>query len=70
MKHTYQTCGGGDNCKCRSFICEGGLGFCTVCKGTEGSLTTECPGEPMDKIVQDMVYKGQIDYRDGQWVNR
>lgn len=51
------------------FICEGGLGVCTVCGGTEGSLPTDCPGVRMTRVQNDLVYEGKIDFRVGRgWV--
>lgn len=44
-------------------ICDGGLFCCVRCGGAEGSLPTDCPGEPMPEVVRDEVYRGQIDYR-------
>src|SRR5215467_3944685 len=44
------------------FLCHGGLGLCEVCGGMEGSLTTDCPGEPMHDLVESEVYAGRVDY--------
>lgn len=49
-------------------ICDGGLAVCTVCNGVEGSLTTECPGEPMTFVRKEAVYQGHMDYQNGKWV--
>lgn len=61
-------------CQCRGegcLICEGGLGYCCVCRGAEGSLPTCCPGERMQDVVETSVYQGLCDYdaRLG-WVQR
>lgn len=45
---------------------DGGLGICKVCGLAEGSLTTECPGEPSGEKGED-VYAGKLDYVDGSW---
>lgn len=49
-------------------FCDGGLALCVVCRGAEGSLPTECPGEPMTKAQEDEVYRGVIDFRNGKWI--
>jgi len=43
-------------------ICDGGLSYCTVCKGAESSLPTHCPGEPMTDLRADLVSAGHMDY--------
>ena len=45
-----------------------GLYECPVCKGSEGTLPTECPGAPMSMRVQDRVIAGLLDFKGGQWV--
>jgi hypothetical protein len=49
-------------------ICDGGLAYCVVCKGAEGSLPTECPGAPMSGRTQDAVYAGLTNFVGGEWV--
>ena len=47
------------------------LAFCTVCKGGEGELTTECCGRPMTVIECYKVYNlGTLDFVDGKWKNK
>lgn len=57
------------NCR-RDFcqICEGGLFICTRCNLAEGALTTECPGSYQTADRADEVYKGNIDFRNGVWI--
>ncbi|UFT98123.1 hypothetical protein KO561_13015 [Radiobacillus kanasensis] len=51
-------------------IVEGGLSICKVCKGAEGSLTTDCPGELIPYDLDQKVYKGEMDFiKDKGWVN-
>jgi hypothetical protein len=62
------------NCNCwasECVICSGGLAFCDVCHGAEGSLPTCCPGERMPACVEMAVMFGHCDYdaRDG-WIQR
>jgi cytochrome c553 len=45
------------------------LAFCKTCKGAEGSLPTDCPGEPLSSQQQDYIYKGLMDYISGKWVS-
>ena len=63
MKHTKY------ECKCnRAYcqFCEGGLFSCTVCRGFEGSLPTDCPGTQMTEEQEKNIYAGQLDYREGK----
>lgn len=64
--HTLYKCP--DSCE-GCHICDGGLALCTVCKGAEGSLPTECPGYAMDGSTQEAVYAGDLDYQGGKWVS-
>jgi len=65
--HVWHVCDCG---KTGCQFCDGGLGFCTVCKGFEGTLTTHCCGRPLTKKEEYKIYSlGQLDYRDGEWVN-
>lgn len=49
-------------------ICDGGLFHCTVCGLAEGSLTTECCGEKVSLSTEEQVYNGEINFRNGRWV--
>jgi hypothetical protein len=51
-------------------ICDGGLSVCSVCGGAEGSMPTECPGFMMSPVEAQAVYKGEIDFRNGAWVQK
>jgi len=64
MKHVLHTCS-----KDRCNICDGGLAFCTVCKGAESSLPLDCPGKPMTDEQQKSVTLNQANYVDGKWVS-
>ena len=47
-----------------------GRSYCSVCNGVDGSsLATDCPGRPLTKAQVDGLYRGSLDYRDGEWVN-
>ena len=53
------------------YLCHGGLFVCHTCHGIEGSLPTDCPGEPMHELVADEVYAAAIDYRASEgWIQR
>lgn len=70
-KHVLFRCSGEkDECmEGRCMFCSGGLSMCTVCGGAEGSMPTDCPGEPMSWDTGQQVYEGLIDYRRGQgWI--
>lgn len=49
--------------------CRGGLFLCTVCKGAEGDLPTECPGRVMTEQERHAVLHGDLDYKGGEWVD-
>jgi len=49
-------------------FCGGGLFCCTECIGFEGTLTSECPGEPIGETRADLIYAGVLDFRGGRWV--
>jgi len=66
-KHVWVT-----HCDCKTIgcpICDGGIAVCKVCGLIEGSLTTDCPGKKCHSIHGENVYRGLIDFVDGQWVN-
>ena len=46
-----------------TYTCEGNLAFCTVCKGAEGSLTTECCGRP---ITEEEEHKIKHLFKNGE----
>lgn len=62
--HTLYKCP--DSCEGCQF-CNGGLALCTVCKGAEGSLPTECPGHALTEWAITAIYSGAIDFKDGAW---
>lgn len=73
MKHTFFKCSSHacmrrDSSRCP--ICDGGLAYCTVCKGAEGSLTTDCCGRPLTAIEEAEICRlGGVDFIGGQWVS-
>ena len=58
------------NCKpdCQCYECRSELAACVKCRGCEGGLPTDCPGEPMSGELQHDVYHGRTDYRNGRWL--
>ena len=40
------------------------LSCCSVCRGAEGTLTTDCPGVLVSSEVSDMVYNKGLNYTD------
>lgn len=62
--HNYHVCSSTcDGCQ----FCEGGLAFCTICRGGEASLPAECPGRNMSQDEQSLVQAGLLDYKNGDW---
>jgi len=66
-EHKYLECTcGEDGC----IFCDGDLASCTICEGTEGSLTTECCGRKITEDEGYRIYKlGTLDFKGGKWVN-
>lgn len=64
--HNYFEC----NCwKTGCMFCDGGLQACNICRGGEGSLTTDCPGRPITEAEELLIYNRAIlDFRNGEWV--
>lgn len=63
--HVWYKCDGNHEGIC--IHCDGGIKSCAVCNGSEGVLTTECPGRPMTDEQIDEVYAGRLDFKKGQW---
>ena len=68
--HVYFTPADHDPCpeEGSCWLCDGGLGSCKNCSGTEGTLTTECPGAIYPEGYADKVYRGLLDFRGGRWI--
>lgn len=47
--------------------CAGGLELCTVCGAFEGATPDQCPGKQMSYDFSTLVYRGIINFRDGNW---
>lgn len=62
--HSFHKC---QDEKC--YACSGDLAWCIECRGAEGTLPTECPGEPMGSERAEDVYRGRVDFRGGAWVD-
>ncbi len=58
----------GRNCEYGCLICDGGLAVCAVCRGVEGSLTTDCCGERLEGEALDAIYRGFSNFVGGIWV--
>lgn len=43
------------------------LAQCKICKCTESSLPTDCPGTVVSSDIQDLISKGKIDFIKGSW---
>lgn len=70
-EHTFRT---REDCSCTEDllpfacpICDGGLKWCKVCNGAEGSLPFECPGEPMTEAQEKAVQAGTLNFFAGGW---
>jgi len=59
------------HCTCNRqgcMFCDGGLSYCTVCGGFEGTLPTECPGAKLYPSTHDDIWKRGLDFEHGRWV--
>ena len=67
VKHIYK------DCKCKKvgcIYCDGGLLYCEVCGGFEGSLTTECCGRRLTREEEDRIYiHRNLDFINSKFVN-
>lgn len=43
------------------------LSYCVVCKCGEGELASHCPGFALDEFVRTAIYKGGLDFYNGEW---
>jgi len=66
MKHDWITPPCKEDCY-GCMWCAGGLEMCKVCGAFEGATPDECPGKQMSYDFSDLVYKGIINFRDGNW---
>lgn len=48
-------------------LTEGGLSFCPLCGGAEGSLPAECPKARMHPLEEQRVYAGGLNFIKGRW---
>jgi hypothetical protein len=69
-EHHYYTCVEKHG-KCLAeghcYFCDGGLALCIVCRGAEGTLTSECSGRPLSEHEEADIMAGRLDYIDGVW---
>lgn len=56
-----------DNPYC--MVCVGGLFACERCGGFGWAITTHCPGTAITEDQLHTIYRGVLDYRDGQWTS-
>lgn len=66
MEHDWHTPDCSDECY-GCMWCGGGLELCRKCGAFEGATPDECPQKPIDWQMADLVYKGIINFRDGNW---
>jgi hypothetical protein len=46
-------------------LCE--LAYCIVCNGSEGELTTHCPGFDLPIRILNACYQSGLNYKDDEW---
>lgn len=60
MEHNYE----------KELMIESGLAYCNICGLAEGSLTTDCSGQKVSSELEEKVYGGKKDFREGiGWCN-
>lgn len=62
MDHQWHKCND-ETC----LVCNGGLQHCNICHCAEGSLPSDCPGEPVDTELQDRIMNNKLNYVNGAW---
>lgn len=55
----------GEPCNERGPSCV--LFFCSVCRGAESDLTSECCGRPITEEESKAITDGKLDYKRGEW---
>jgi len=60
--HTWHKCNEHD-----CIVCNGGLGWCTVCGGAEADLPRDCPGTRMTEEQKISVRNEDLDFYRGRW---
>lgn len=72
MKHVKYVCDGRcqDSGVTHCLYCDGCLFTCINCDCSEGTLPTDCPGIKIDEKKQMKIYNGEIDFIDGQWIDK
>lgn len=63
--HRLVVCKG---CEHGCMFCEGGLSACRDCGALEGAWPDNCPGKQMTEEQSLKVYAGELNYRNGQWL--
>lgn len=43
--------------------------YCTKCSCEQHELPTDCPGEVVRQNERNLIAKGELDFRAGQWLN-
>ncbi len=46
---------------------DGGLAVCTVCGGSQGQPTTDCPGYMLSRSMLESICGGRLDFYEGEW---
>lgn len=49
--------------------CRGDLAYCKVCLAAECELPTDCPGRVMSRLECEDVCRGNLDFRNGAWLD-
>lgn len=50
-------------------VCRNRLQHCTVCGARDQEQPTDCPGRPMTQEELGLVYAGDLDFKDDDWVD-
>lgn len=50
-------------------VCRNRQKHCMTCDARDKDQPTECPGRPMTLGEMEAVYHGELDFKDGEWVD-
>ena len=71
MKHIEWKCTlGYEKCDRCNYDSHSELFICSVCECFEGTLPSHCPGHKVPDDLQDLIYKGKMDFKDGKWIKK
>lgn len=50
-------------------VCRNQQKVCTVCGAWDKEQAAHCPGYQLPQVKKDLIYYGDLDFKDGKWVD-